>query len=144
MGASPREVFAAATNVVTHAEAETKDARSLLRYYLTYPCADVVKLNYLGDGAISIFSERLDDMDTLNRLLSFTVARSRGHPPEVLSMLSNYESLCTVIQHNQKTTPNTYQDTTEIENKSLSLHELYELCVAAVDEEHCVHFLRAA
>ena len=47
----------------------------LLKYYQTYPYDDVINLNYKGEGCAAIFGKECCHLQTLNRLLLYSIGK---------------------------------------------------------------------
>lgn len=120
-------------------ESSLKEAEKLLNYYLTYPCGDVVELNYDGEG-YSVLGEDLESLKVVNQLLCYVVGRksfdkSKAATTSIGGHLTNYMTFCSYLERNRNTVDvdnNLPPDYTE---KVLQMHDLFYLCSNAIDCE---------
>ncbi len=74
---------------VTTVQFPLNEATKLLNYYLTTPVADVVCLNYKGDG-YAVLGESLESLRFLNQLTGFVVGKMSSPIPTCQSTLVSY------------------------------------------------------
>jgi hypothetical protein len=139
---SPMKLFEDAPSI---SDVDYEDAAKLLDYYLTYPCADVVELNFLGDG-YAILGENLEYLNDVNRLLCFVVGKRRKDQPKynfstTLAYLTNYKNLCHYLSENRSTKTSSNAIPPDHSKIALSLGDLYKMCSDATgNAQECNRF----